>query len=422
MHRATPSTKWTRMQCPRVLAALVGVALLVAPAAVTPALAEDAPLVTLFDLSRDDAATGEIAFDVARALKRSKQVRYRDIDESLNVGGEDLQVSAVKSGAGLMKTGTEKLKAGNYEDAADDLDNAVSSYLSAFAHMPDTDPLARAMSLQGVAQLLGGDTKGATASFSRSTQLDPKYEQDFTEYPPKVQQLYDAARKAVLARAKVDYEIRTDPPNARVYVNGRYMGLSPTYVSSLEGEQFISIAKNGYARKAKLTRVDQPGVVLEEELEAARRKPALENISTRLMEVFDGAVEPNDLTEAQGLVATPYAVALRATGSREKMKIELALANLAGRQVVNRVTREISWMRRDKEAIDALVADLLKTPDVPIDQVPQVQTRSVFKTWWFWTVIGGVAVGSTAAILLASESDPVPPTYAPGTGGLKIQF
>jgi hypothetical protein len=46
----------------------------------------------------------------------------------------------------------------------------------------------------------------------------------------------------------------------------------------------------------------------------------------------------------------------------------------------------------------------------------------VFKTWWFWTVIGGVAVGSTAAILLASESDPVPPTYAPGTGGLKIQF
>jgi hypothetical protein len=382
----------------------------------------DAPLTTLFDLSADDAAAREIAVDVARALKRSKQVRFRDIDDSLNVGGEEMQVSSVKSGDGFMKAGVLKMKKRQFSDAADDFDNAVGNYLTGFAHLPDATIVAKALGQLGAAQLLAGDAKSAAAAMARAVQADPKYEQDFTEYSANVQQLYDAQRKAVLARAKVDFEVKTTPPNAKVFVNGKYFGLSPVYVKSLAGEQFIAVAKNGWARKAQIAKVDKTDETLAVELEPARRKAAFDSTKDRLGDIFGGAVEPNDLTEAEGIAATPFAVILRTSGTREKMKVELALANLGGRQVVNRSTREIQWLKRDKDVIDKLVDDLLKAPEVPIEKVPEERTKTVFKTWWFWTLVGAVAVGSTAAYLIASKKDPEKPAYQPGQGGLLIQF
>ncbi len=384
--------------------------------------ADDAPLATLFDLSADDVAAREIAVDVARALKRSKQVRYRDLDESLNVGGEEMQVSSVKSGDGFMKTGVAKMKKRQFEDAAEDFDNAVGNYLTGFAHLPDPTSVAKALGQLGAAQLLGGDAKGAAASMARAVQADPKLELDFTEYPASVQHLFDSQRKSVLARAKVDFEIKTVPPNAKVFVNGKYFGLSPVYVKSLAGEQMIAVSKNGFARKAQIVQVDKSDEAIGIELEPARRQAAFDRTRERLTDIFGGAVEPNDLTEAEGIASTPFAVILSVSGTREKMKIKLALANLSGRQVVNRITREIPWLKRDKDLIDKLVDDLLKAPEVPIEKIPEERTKSVFKTWWFWTVIVAVAGGSVVAYKLASDKPDAVPPYQPGQGGLLIQF
>lgn len=403
----------------RGVASLLAGLVLAGPA--RPALADDAPLATMFDLSADEPAPKEIAFDVARALKKSKHVRYKDMDEALNLGGEELQVSSMKGADGLMKSGLAKLKAGNAAEAAEDFGDAVGNYLTAFAILPDGDVLARAMGMLGVAQLLSGDTKAAKPTFERSVQVDPRAELSLQEWP-KAQAMYEKAKEAVNARAKVDFEVRTEPANARVYVNGRFMGLSPTYASSLAGEQFIAIYKHGYARKARIVQIAKSGEVLDETLEPARRKSAYDSIRARLAEIFDGAVEADDLTEAEGLVATTFAVALRATGTREKMKVQLALVNLSGRQVVHRVGKELRWESRDREAIDKLVDDLFKAPEVPITKAPEVKTRNALQTWWFWTIVGSVAVGSVAAFYLVGDEDPVPPKYKPGTGGLAIRF
>ncbi len=387
-----------------------------------PALADDIPLTTMFDLSAEDTAAREIAYEVGRALRLSKTIKFRDLDESLNIGGEDSQISALKSGDGFMKAGIAKIQKGQFGEAAEDLESSVSSYMEAFAQLPKDSPLPKAMAKLGVAQQMANDEKGAKLSYSRSVQVDPQLEQDFSEYPAKVQALYDKARKEVLARTKIDYDVITVPPNAKIYVNGKYQGLSPASVLSLAGEQFISISKHGYARKSKIFTANRSGDGVTEELSNARRRAAYDTVRERLTEIFDGAVEANDLTEAEGLVACPYAVALRVTGTRDKLNVELALANLAGRQVVTRISKELSWMRADKKAIDKMVEELLKSPDVPLDKGQETQTRSVFKTWWFWAIVVGVAGGSAAAYAVASHKTPAVPKYAPGTGGLIIQF
>ena len=408
-----------RLQVTAVVCLLGLAGTLTAPAA----RAQDVIHTTLFDLSADDAAAREIAFDVSRALRKSKQVRFRDLDESLNVGGEEMQVSSVKSGDGLVKSGRARLDKKEFVDAADDFDNAVASYLTAYAHLVDLTVVPRALALHGAALLLGGEAKAGAAAMLRAVQADPKAEIDLAEFPAKVQQVFDDAKKKAAGLSKVDFEVVSTPPNAKVYVNGRYAGLTPTYVNSVAGEQFIALGKQGWTRKALVQSVTQPGQQVVATLEPARRKPVYDGSRERLLEIFDGAVEGDDLTQAQGLCSTPYAVALRASGSREKMKVELALANLSSRQVVQRVVRELPWMKRDRDAIDKMVEDLLKPPEVKIETgVQKVETKSILKTWWFWTILGAIGVGSAVAYKLATAEPPVTPKYPPGHGGLLIEF
>jgi hypothetical protein len=115
---------------------------------------------------------------------------------------------------------------------------------------------------------------------------------------------------------------------------------------------------------------------------------------------------------------------VRATGTRAKVRVQLALANLSSRQVLRRVDKELSWTRRDKKAIEALVAELFlaaKIPNAPAEQ--QVQRDSIWGKWWFWTIVGGVVVGSVTAAVVLSGDEADPGTgYAPGTGGVVIRF
>ncbi len=402
------------------LASVCMLSVLIAPSA---AGADEAAYVTVVDLSADESAPREIAHDVIRAVKRAEQARYRDASESLNIGGEDIHLNNVKSGDTALRTGREKLDAKNWEDAAEDLETAVSSYLSSFAVKVNQEQITEAMVLLGVAYQLGGDKKGAERAYVRATEYRPRDEHDLSSFPGAVADLYAKARAGVLAREQISFEVRTTPPHAEVWVNGRYAGLSPTFIAGYPGPQYIHVDKHGYARLGRVEHMDKSGAVIEVKLEAARRKPAWESIKERLADVFLGAVEPNDLTELQGLTAASAAVIMLATGTREKMKVHLALANLNGRQVVNRVELELPWMRRDKEAMERLVAKLFKAPEVPPEsRGPRVVSDSVFRKWWFWAVIGGAVVGSVTAWWLLSEEEPVGPKYPEGTGGLVIKF
>ncbi len=391
-----------------------------------PALADEAMSLTLIDLSDEEAATREIAFDVSRAVKKSKAVRFADLDAALNLGGEEVQVTSAKTADQLAKSGLGKLKAGQHEDAVEDFDNSVGNYLIAYAVLADTAVYARTMALFGAAQFLTGDTKGAEKTFEKAVQADQKAPLDISEFSPKAQTLLDKARQSVSRRDQIDFEIRTDPPNARAYVNGRFMGLTPVFASSTKGEQLISLSKQGSARKARKIVVDKGGVVLEERLEPARRSAAFEGLRPGLTQVVSGQNKPEVLQEAEGVVAVPFALLLRSTGTREKMKVELALTSLNSRQVINAVSRDVRWESRDKETreqIDKMVDEVLKPRVIVAPEAPkEVQAKPIYKRWWFWTIVAAVAGGSVAAYYLMPGSETPAPGHAPGTGGLLIQF
>ena len=378
--------------------------------------------VTLIDLSPDERAAREITHDVARALKRMKDIHYRSVDESLNIGGEDMQRNNVRSAASLLRNGKKKLNAGDFDDAAEELESAVTGLMNAFAHSPDQQLVVDVFIYSGVALVKSNQRKLAVQAFERAVTYHPKRRVDLSKWGSAVEKAYQKARDKVLLRDQVTWELRTEPANAEVWVNGRYFGLSPTFVRTFKGAQFVRLYKAGMAREGRVLTVNSENKVVNVKLRSASRKPAYDTLLERFSEVFDGAVEPNDFSEAQGLLVAPRAVLVHNSGTREKMTVQLAYANLSGRQVVKRVTRNIKWLRRDKKAIERLVQELFKAPDIPMVAPQEVRTDSVFRKWWFWTAVGVVAAGATTGAILLSRTSEVPDEYAPGQGGLEIRF
>ena len=105
--------------------------------------------------------------------------------------------------------------------------------------------------LHGVALYLSGEKKMAGKAFERAVIYHPTAKHDLSKWGAKVQAAFDAARDKVLLRKPVTWEVRTEPPNAEVWVNGRYYGISPTFVRSYAGQQFVRLYKQGYARLEK---------------------------------------------------------------------------------------------------------------------------------------------------------------------------
>ncbi|GEM_PF-2719633 len=403
-----------------IATALVAAMVLTAPDSAT---AADKQSVTLIDLSMDNAASKEIAHDIARALRRDPKLNYNSVNETLNTGGEDIERTNLRSAKSLYRSAMSRMRDKDYEEAAEEFDSAVASWLGAFGHTTDHQRIAHTMVMHGVALQLSKDSKGARKAWMRAVQFRPKYKPDLSAYKTHVAKAYEKARDKVILRDSVTFEVQTKPPHAEVWSNGRYFGLSPAFVRGFKGQQFIAVRKHGYARISKVATIKKNDAVVSLVLKEARKRSVFDKLRESLAEVFDGAVERNDLSEARGLFNAGMAVIMRATGTRERMTIQVALANLDGRQVVNRVTRKMPWLRRNKKAMEKLVADLFKAPKIPVGaKGPIVKHDTVFTKWWFWTGAAAVVGGSVAAYFLLRDDQTADVKYKPGEGGIAIQF
>lgn len=381
-------------------------------------------VVTLIDLSEDNAAAHEITHDLARAIRRTKNTRYQSVNKALNVGAEDVHRTNLRSGRSLYRSALSRMRDGDFEEAAEELESAVTNYQESFAFMYDHKHIADVMVAHGVALYKSKQRQSAKKAWVRASEFRPKYEADVSKWGPKVVKEYSKARDKVLRRANVTFEVRTKPAHAEVWCNGRYFGLSPAFVRGFKGRQFVAVRKHRFARMGKVKTVKrEDGAVIDFELSTARKLEVYDKLRESLAEVFGGAVERNDLSAVRGLLNASLAVIVQSSGSRHKMKIRLALANLDGRQVVKRMVKEVSWLRRDKKAMEALVLELFKAPDVPKGaDGPIVKKETVFTKWWFWAGAAGVIGGSVAAYILLSGDEVLDAKYRPGTGGLALQF
>ncbi len=233
----------------------------------------------------------------------------------------------------------------------------------------------------------GGDPALVDAALRRAATLDPERALDSSRIPPDLAERYAAIVSAVREQPPTSATITTDPPGAVAYLDGREVGRTPLTLRAAAGTHYVRLALLGYA--ATLLTIELGGgaplaVRLEPSSEAALAAIAR---STRAELERLPPARRNQLSRelrADTIVTLDDGVQARA--------FDLRAARLDERQ--------IPWpLGRD---------ELERWLDARRPRAEERDDDTIFESPWFWVGVGVVvAAGTTTAILLTEDLDPV---------------
>jgi hypothetical protein len=372
--------------------------------------------VTTFLLSHpgvDDPATVPVMRALEDGLKRNPRLEMKDLDTRLADFAQEVPQEQIDEGRLLFNEGSKALTALELPAARKKLTQAIEVLGKVLPYIKKQE-LADAMMALAAAEFEDGDKKAAEKTLARLMTWRTDYKLDTKKYPPELIQPVEEARKLVEKAKRGSLEIRTTPAAAQAYVDGRYVGVTPTSAEGLPvGEHFITLKKEGWRKAvtAALVSSKQQGVVnvplersgkyllVEQALAAMEKevgKPSLTTAADNLKEVL----------------FIDHAVFVRLKSSGSNIDVDSYLYDLRTRRRLTRVEKTVPAADADKQ-LSSLAATLylnvsyeaeLETPrDAPPPK--PVGRRPVYKTWWFWTVGGALVVGA----VLAGTLSPSPP-------------
>ena len=401
------------------------------PSSASPASNTDARQVVVVDLSEDTRENARVTHDVVRALHKHPDYAVRDLHAALNAGDEVDAQNDIKTAQAFHRAGQDALARGDVDDAVEQLESASRLMEKSIAVLGDPAEFRTLLLNLGMAHLQNRDRRAAKRVFQRAVAFRAR-DDDAALTPAAARALGEArTRDSLLPRGAV--AIESDPPHAEIWVDGRYKGVTPTTAAGLtEGSHVVAIQKVGYARRTVMVRASAEGLLSEDvTLGKARRKPLYDQMVDRLREEIlrIGPTRPtggDGVRELGSLFLADVGVIVQTGGSGAQKQVTLHLFDAKTRRLLNRVSEQVDWSRRNKEAIAALVGRLVDIDyatalgGAPTPQGPGAGSDGVTGRWWFWTAVGAGVLGAAtlAAVLLGDEDPAAPPT----TGSLVITF
>ncbi len=401
---------------PFVLALLAAAGL---PAAASADGAAPATVVVLPTSAAAEAGEVERLWGARMAVRSAEGLALVDVAGLLGAG--DGRAADVDGARGALVEGQAAFEELDVERATPALVDAAA-ILSIF-------PEARAEAseaLIALARVAGAqrDPEGAADALALLLRLRPGFALE-PGAPPSMTQALAAARAqrdAPTGRLRIG----SRPVAAAVFVDGRFVGASPTLVDGLAaGPHLVVLDADGYRREHRV--VDVPpgqGVALDLELAVARKGPLLSEIGAGLLDQVDADQIGPPLRDVRSLFLADQAVLL----SERAGQWEAHLYDLkAGRRVRRAaLPSDLPPAQAAAQAVWSLYRGLdprrpgLTAPEV--DPEPLGGGAPYYRTWWFWT---GVAVGVAAAItvpvvLLAEEPEGL--DRRSGEGAVVLRF
>src|SRR5581483_4103231 len=225
------------------------------PAAPAPSAKEGGPQpvrVTTFLLQHkgvDDQALVPVMRALDDGLKRNPRLEMKDLDTRLADFAQEVPQAQIDEGRLLMQEGQKALAALEMATAIKKLNAAIDALSKVLPYIKKHE-LADAMMALGATQFLDNDKKSAMKTFIRLITWRQDYKIDTNKYAPQLIAPFEDARKEVEKTKRGSLEIRSEPGAAEAYVDGKYIGVTPTFAEGLPaGEHWVTLKKEGY-RKA----------------------------------------------------------------------------------------------------------------------------------------------------------------------------
>ncbi len=340
------------------------------------------------------------------ALRRNTRLEMKDLDTRLADFAQEVPSDEIEAGRKQLAEGSKSLTDRELPAAGKQLRAAIDSLSKVLPYIKKSE-LAEAMMSYAVSLCEGGDKRGCRAQFQRllTWRGDQKY--DTGKYSDRYLALFEEVRKELDKGKRGMIDIQSDPPAAEAFVDGKYVGVTPTAAEGLlAGEHFITIKKGGFRKSVQATTVsgrvqgtvafklERSGkyLLVEEAMRAAEREMGHDTLDNEL----------DNLKEVLFLDQAVFVRARRTTPGR--VRIETHLYDLRTHRRLSSETHEMADGEVDKQLAAQASALYMNVKydaelEAPKDDPLPLSRRKrapIYKKWWFWTVVGVVAVGAGA--------------------------
>ena len=337
------------------------------------------------------------------ALRRNTRLEMKDLDTRLADFAQEVPSDEIEAGRKQLADGAKALFDHELPAAAKQLRAAIDTLSKVLPYIKKQE-LAEAMVSYAVTLCENGDKRGCRAQFQRllTWRSDQKY--DTGRFPDHYLALFEEVRKELDKGKRGMIDIRSDPPAAEAFVDGKYVGVTPTTAEGLlVGDHFITIKKGGFRKSVQPAAVsgkvqgtvdfklERSGkyLLVEEAMRAAEREMGHDTLD-------------NELDNLKEVLFLDQAVFVRATRlAPGRVRVATYLYDLRSHRRLATETHEMADGEVDKQLAaqaSALYmnvkydAELEAPKDEPLPLARQ-KRKPIYKKWWFWSVVGVVAVG-----------------------------
>lgn len=382
-----------------------------------PSAEVDKPKVAAFLLASSGIAPklrARIVRRLGKALRRNSRLDAKDSDKLLAEFSGDIPSQKIAEVSADHDAAVKLLIAGKARQALTKLEEVIGRYETLLAFIRKRR-FAHAYVALGVAHATLGKSRQASRVFSRLFAWRPR-----AVYPPlfdtKFLPLFERAQKKTRKAKRGSIELVTQPPGARAYVDGRFVGATPTVAFGLTvGRHYATFKKAGHVKGGLVVSVDpgrqrsfsaelkqsQKFLILQESLKGATAALGQEQANSAM----------TDLRVVLFLDQVVFAKVERTAGG---LQLNAYLYDLRSKLRLNHA--RMTFDPNKPDSIDELAR--LVYVNVPYDgripappeppPPPPVTRRAFYAKWWFWTAIaaGAAAVATTIVLIPRSEECP----------------
>ncbi|MBM4388751.1 MAG: PEGA domain-containing protein, partial [Deltaproteobacteria bacterium] len=264
----------------------------------------------------------------------------------------------------------------------------------------------------------------------------PDSELSSADAPDDLQIFFKSAKEKVAKLGKGSIYINTYPAGARIEIDGVFKGTTPLPVEGLKvGEHYVSAKLDGYSRfSLKIMVNDEFEEKYDFTLKHARKKKIFEDIAAKLRvnavsDEIDGSAS---LTELKGMFFADYAILMDCRCKQTPPTLKMYFANLFTKKLISSIKypQKSDAPEIDKTVVAGLVDEIFGAEEKRMKRLAEIaesaagkpQKKSIFSKWWFWTLLGGAALGSVSAVLLLTKGGESEGFDHDGSGALIIRF
>ncbi len=244
-----------------------------------------------------DAAQKAASF-VAHFFRKELRAdsRYRLVDVARSLGDPKAETAATA----LKLADEELLKAKrlfedmDLDEVVDSLNSALGRFENHVAYLENVAPVAQALLFLGGVHLLRGEPATGIKRVKQALSIDPALINtlDPQVFTPENRKIVKKAAQELQQRARGTLSIGSTPSFAEVFVDGRFVGVTPLELDDvLMGKHYVRLQKDGMRNAGKVLKVARAARRQPIEMRAASNYDEFDRLSEELIAVLGGTEE-----------------------------------------------------------------------------------------------------------------------------------